>query len=370
MCGCGRRRHARGFVGYERVENVDRLEADECPCRLVGRHEARILGASRRNLKRRHRKGRTLPSTRSLPDRLHGHHDDAADRKRPEGEACVPVPSATPLAEANRRPVAMAAEHADLRKATFDVDATIVPGGGREPLFTYRAANGTHPDKKGYQPLNCFLAETGTMLCTEMRDGNVPAREGNARVHPRALARLPDLIEEVMIRSDSAGHSADVIQLCNRPEPRPAASQRFGASRFRRCARRSELRRWRRFRRWTGTLCGPRRMEHRRRRQVGACGSGLGGRGHRGSELLLERSWAQQARGDLPVQRFRRVLPDALGVNDEELPHHPDKPAYAIRVLITNIPAPGEGRAWPGADGGAARAEAAERPSRRRGAGT
>ena len=41
----------------------------------------------------------------------------------------------------------------------------------------------------------------------------------------------------------------------------------------------------------------------------------------------------------------RRALPGALGVNDDELPHHPDKPAYAIRVLITNIPAPGEGRA-------------------------
>ena len=84
----------------------------------------------------------------------------------------MPVPSATltPLVEANRRLVAMAVEHADLRKATLDVDATIVPSGKREALFTYRATNGTHPGEKGYQPLNCFLAETGTMLCTEMRD--------------------------------------------------------------------------------------------------------------------------------------------------------------------------------------------------------
>ena len=40
----------------------------------------------------------------------------------------------------------------------------------------------------------------------------------------------------------------------------------------------------------------------------------------------------------------RRALPDALGVNDDELPHEDGKPAYAIRTLITNIPAPGEGR--------------------------
>ena len=36
--------------------------------------------------------------------------------------------------------------------------------------------------------------------------------------------------------------------------------------------------------------------------------------------------------------------PDALSVNDDELPPEAGKPAYAIRVLITNIPAPGEGR--------------------------
>ena len=35
---------------------------------------------------------------------------------------------------------------------------------------------------------------------------------------------------------------------------------------------------------------------------------------------------------------------DALGVNNDELPHDDSKPAFAIRVLITNVPVPGEGR--------------------------
>ena len=102
-------------------------------------------------------------------------------------------------------------------------------------MLTYRAAKGTHPGEKGYQPLNCFLAETGSMLCSEMRDSNVPAREGNARVLSRARAPLPAAIEEVMIRSDSAGHSVEVLQLCNRPyrpELRPMATQRFGVVGF------------------------------------------------------------------------------------------------------------------------------------------
>ena len=107
-----------------------------------------------------------------------------------------------------------------------------MPSGKKEALATYRAAKGTHPGERGNQPLNCFLAETGSLLCSEMRDGNVLAREGNARVLSRALELLPEAIEEVMIRSDSAGHSADVLQLCNRPELRPAATQRFGVIGF------------------------------------------------------------------------------------------------------------------------------------------
>ena len=223
-------------LGRECADDLDRMEADEGLCRLVSHHEARILGVSRRSLRRWHRKGRqrTFPSSRSLLDWLHGHEDEAAGRARAKGEAYVPVPSATlaPLAEANRRLVAQTVSHAELRRATVDVDATIVPSGKKEALSTYRAARGTHPGEKGYQPLNCFLAETGSMLCSEMRDGNVPAREGNARVLSRALELLPEAIKEVMIRSDSAGHSVEVLQLCNRPELRPAATRRFGVIGF------------------------------------------------------------------------------------------------------------------------------------------
>ena len=142
----------------------------------------------------------------------------------------MPVPSATlaPLAEANRRLVAQTVAHAELLRATVDADATIVPSGKMEAVPAYRVAKGTHPGEKGCQPRNCFLAETGLMLCSEMPDGKMPAREGNARVLSRALELLPQAIEEVIIRSDPAGHSAEVLQLCSRPELRPTSTGRFG----------------------------------------------------------------------------------------------------------------------------------------------
>ena len=77
------------ILGWDCADDLDRMEADRGLCRLVRRHEAEILGVSRRSLERRHRKGRhrTFPSPRSLLDWLHGHEDEAAGRARPEGEA-------------------------------------------------------------------------------------------------------------------------------------------------------------------------------------------------------------------------------------------------------------------------------------------
>ena len=186
------------------------------------------------------------------------------------------------------------------------------------------------------------------MLCTEMRDGNVPAREGNERVLMRFLELLPDRIEEVMIRSDSAGHSADVIRLCNRPELRPAALQCFGVIGLAISAVRSQE--------LMAAVAKVPEVEWKPLRVL-KNRSPEGG----GKPALVEVDSEEEAiaevnfvsnedgyskrEGMIRYIAVRRALPGALGVNDDELPHPPDKPAYAIRVLITNIPAPGEGRA-------------------------
>ena len=61
-----------------------------------------------------------MPSPRSLLYLLRVHQNEEADRERPEKEAYAP------LEEEYRRLVSKAAERAGLRKATLDVDATIV----------------------------------------------------------------------------------------------------------------------------------------------------------------------------------------------------------------------------------------------------
>ena len=86
----------------------------------------------------------------------------------------------------------------------------------------------------GYQPLNVYCPELGLMLCSEMRDGNVPASKDNLRVLVDALKRLPPEICTVRVRSDSAGHDNALMAYCNTPQCRPEAdnTRRFGTIHF------------------------------------------------------------------------------------------------------------------------------------------
>ena len=72
------------------------------------------------------------------------------------------------------------------------------------------------------------------MLCSEMRDGNVPASMDNLRVLVDALKRLPPEICTVRVRSDSAGHDNALMAYCNTPQCRPEAdnTRRFGTIHF------------------------------------------------------------------------------------------------------------------------------------------
>ena len=177
--------------------------------------------------------------------------------------------------------------------------------GRRRPCLPIGQPRGRIQGEKGYQPLNFFLAETGSMLCSEMRDGNVPAREGNARVLSRALELLPEAIEEVMIRSDSAGTLRRRCCSCAAGRScAPTSTRRFGVIGFAISAVRSqelmaEVARvpeaeWTPLRVLGETNAGS-------GRKAGACRGGFGDRGHRGSELRVERGQLQQARRDRPA---------------------------------------------------------------------
>ena len=83
------------------------------------------------------------------------------------------------------------------RVATIDLDATILAS-------SKRAAQPCYDGRRGYQPVVALWAEQDVVVADEFRDGNVSAQSGNRRVIERALAALPEGVERVYLRADSA----------------------------------------------------------------------------------------------------------------------------------------------------------------------
>ena len=80
---------------------------------------------------------------------------------------------------------------------------------------------------KAFQPLNTYWAEHGLMLHSEFRDGNVPAGHEQMRVLQEALAALPEGVEKVRLRSDTAGYQRELLSYCA-----GGKDERFGVIEF------------------------------------------------------------------------------------------------------------------------------------------
>lgn len=93
------------------------------------------------------------------------------------------------------------------REATIDLDASIVVSQKREAAPTYTG-------ESGYQPTLAYWAEQQMVLYEEFRDGNVPAGKDVLRVLKRAVEALPEGVEHISLRADSAAYNHDVLNWC------------------------------------------------------------------------------------------------------------------------------------------------------------
>ncbi len=316
-------------LGLDRVEDVERLEADAGLCRLVRRYEKDLFGVGPGWFERRFRGGRkrTFPSPRSLHEWLARRHDEAAGRKRVRGKGYVPRPSAalarvSGLSEGLLRDLA---KHREARAVTLDVDATIVSSGKREARFTYRAATGEVRGEKGYQPVVVYCPELGAVVHTEFRDGNVPASKDLVRVVEEALRRLPECVEEVTVRMDSAGYQHELVRYCNDPGVRGAGLERFGVLRL---------------------VCGVADYEElleeaRRVPEEDWKALGETKQVQMAEVPFVPAEVCRHRSGDtLRYLAVRRAAPGNLGLGKDMMPARGGRPAMRLRLLFTNIPAP------------------------------
>ncbi len=216
---------ALNLCGGDRVEDVERLEADEGFAEILQAVERGLLSRrERREMKRRFRRGRVraLPSPSALSAWLERFHDGEEETRRAGGTAFIPRPSAAlrGLWRVNQALLSFLQRHRREGVATLDMDATLIETHKRQALYCYKHF-------KAYQPLNTWWAEQEVLVHSEFRDGNVPAGYQQLRVLREGLAALPDGVSKVYLRSDTAAYQQDLLLYCG--EGRDA---RFGVIEF------------------------------------------------------------------------------------------------------------------------------------------
>ena len=201
------------IAGGDCVDDPKILEQDE-GFRKVLLH-TQWCGKSRqerRRLSRRWRKAckRAAPSASSVFRYLSAF---GIDYKAAAGSAVIPQPSAylKGLVCVNKDLLSFVQHCRGREAATLDMDATLIETHKSEALSCYKGY-------RAYQPLNTWWAEQGLVVHSEFRDGNVPAGYEQLRVFQEALECLPRGIEQVRLRSDTAGYQHDLLEYCDNGE--------------------------------------------------------------------------------------------------------------------------------------------------------
>jgi hypothetical protein len=213
------------LTGGSCVDDLDTLEADDGLRRLLFKVETHGLSRQQRRAleRRREKEGRrAFPSPSATRRYLLNYHDEEEEEKRSAQTAFIP--------ETNHHLAELERVHTDLiaaiqarspsSKATLDQDATLVESDKREALYSYKGF-------KSYQPLNVYWAEQDLLVRSEFRDGNVPANYNLLRVFQESLERLPEGVDSVYYRGDSASFVQELLRYCAEGK-----NERFGTVHF------------------------------------------------------------------------------------------------------------------------------------------
>lgn len=205
------------IAGGDCVDDLDRLEQDDGFSWLLRDVEIRGLPrAERRRLKHRWAKlkrSRAVPSPTAMREWLKTFHPEGLDEARKlweeetGGKAFVPEPNdfLRGLWRINAGILAKLQKWSPETTATLDADATVLSCFKENAFSSYKGP-------PGYQPHNIWWAEQRYLTHTDFRDGNVPAGYEALRVFQEALGMLPEGIERVYYRADSASFQEELLQ--------------------------------------------------------------------------------------------------------------------------------------------------------------
>jgi hypothetical protein len=112
------------------------------------------------------------------------------------------------LEEVNRRLLARVAKETQTTTATLDCDASLFASSGRGARMSYKG-------ERGYMPMLAFWDELGMVVHDDFRNGNASPGSDALAFLKQTLAQLPEEVDEVKVRSDSAWYQAELMDFCH-----------------------------------------------------------------------------------------------------------------------------------------------------------
>ena len=213
------------IAGGDCVDDLRILEEDEGLVKVVQR-----VGFSghprkeRREQARRWRKecNRAFPSASVIFRYLKNFVNKEEEKKRGMGQAFIPEPNGalSGLGRVNADLLIFAQKHSPQSQATLNIDASIVETSKQDALFSYKGY-------QSYQPLSVGWSEQDLVVYSQFRDGNVPAAFQNFEALQKSLEILPQGVQKVYLRSDTAAYQQDLLIYCAR-----GRNKRFGVIEF------------------------------------------------------------------------------------------------------------------------------------------
>ena len=200
------------IAGGDCVTDIEKLESDTGLCRMYARNQYSGMGRlAVKQAQARFRAGRrrTFPAPTQISAFLEGCHNEQEELKRVAGKAFIPQANEhlLSLRQLNGYLACQAQKLHPCRTATLDGDATLVEKDSNEALFCYKGF-------RGYQPYSVYWHEQDLVLHSEFRDGNVPAGYEVKRIFQESISMLPEDVDSVMTRQDSAAYQNDFMAWC------------------------------------------------------------------------------------------------------------------------------------------------------------
>lgn len=104
------------------------------------------------------------------------------------------------------KPILKAALHR-CKRVTLDIDATALRSDQQTAQYTYLK-------HKWYMPMVGHIAQTGQVLSTDFRAGNVPPAKDNLAFVKQCVEALPAGVGVDLLRADAASYQVSIIEYC------------------------------------------------------------------------------------------------------------------------------------------------------------